>query len=75
MDVEETGGLMELWADLYDVTHDPRHLELMRRYERPLLFEPLLRGEDVLTNMYRRKISAARPPGILAELQLRLYSR
>ena len=52
MDVEETGGLMELWADLYDITRDERHLELMRRYERPLLFEPLLRGEDVLTNMH-----------------------
>lgn len=52
MDLEETGGLMELWADLYSVTGDPRHLELMRRYERPRLFEPILRGEDVLTNLH-----------------------
>jgi uncharacterized protein len=52
MDFEETGGMMEHWANLYGVTADPRHLELMRRYERPALFEPLARGEDVLTNMH-----------------------
>lgn len=52
MDWEETGGLMEYWADLYAVTGDPRHLALMRRYERPRLFEPLLAGVDVLTNMH-----------------------
>lgn len=43
---------MELWADLYCITNDPEHLELMRRYERPKLTEPVLRGEDVLTNMH-----------------------
>ncbi len=49
---EETGGILELWADLYAVTKDPQHLELARRYERPELFDPLSRGEDVLTNMH-----------------------
>ncbi len=52
MSIEETGGIMEYWADLYSVTGDPEHLELVRRYERPELFEPLARGEDVLTNMH-----------------------
>lgn len=52
MDFEETGGIMEYWADLYAVTKDPRHLELMRRYERPRLFDPLYEGVDVLTNMH-----------------------
>lgn len=52
MDLEETGGMMELWADLYAVTGDPDHLELMRRYERPRLFDPVFRGEDILTNMH-----------------------
>jgi len=52
MDWEETGGLMEYWADLYSVTGDEKHLRLMRRYERPRLFEPLLAGVDVLTNMH-----------------------
>ncbi len=52
MDWEETGGMMELWADLYDVTREEKHLRLMRLYERRRLFEPLLRGEDMLTNMH-----------------------
>lgn len=52
MDLQETGGIMELWADLYAVTGDPKHLELMRRYERPRLTEPVLRGEDILTNRH-----------------------
>lgn len=52
MDLEETGGIMELWGDLYAVTGNPDHLELARRYERPRLTEPLLEGKDVLTNMH-----------------------
>jgi len=48
----ETGGMMEVWADLYAATGKPEHLELMNRYARRRLFEPLLRGEDVLTNMH-----------------------
>jgi DUF1680 family protein len=48
----ETGGMLEVWANLYGVTHDEQHLELLRRYDRPRLFEPLLAGEDVLTNMH-----------------------
>ena len=47
MDFEETGGMMEHWANLYAVSGDERHLELMRRYERPRLFDRLLRGEDL----------------------------
>ena len=52
MDWEETGGMMELWADLYAITKDEAHLALMRAYERPCLYEPLLRGDDALTNMH-----------------------
>jgi uncharacterized protein len=52
MEFEETGGMMELWADLYAVTREPKHLELMRRYERTELTGPLARGEDALTNMH-----------------------
>ena len=51
-DREETGGIMELWADLYAATHEEKHLELMRRYERHRLADLLLRGEDALTNMH-----------------------
>lgn len=52
MDHEETGGIMEYWADLYAVTGDEKHLTLMRRYERPRLADPLLHGTDMLTNMH-----------------------
>lgn len=52
MDLEETGGIMEHWANLYAVTGDPRHLELVRRYERPHLFDLLEQGVDALTNMH-----------------------
>lgn len=52
MDFQETGGIMELWADLYAVTGDERHLRLMRGFERRSLFEAMLKKEDVLTNMH-----------------------
>jgi DUF1680 family protein len=52
MDLEETGGLLEFWADLYGLTRDPKHLELLVHYERSNLYEALLAGKDVLTNMH-----------------------
>lgn len=48
----ETGAMMEVWADVYAATGKQQHLELMNRYTRHRLFEPLLRGEDILTNMH-----------------------
>ena len=48
----ETGGMLEVWADLYGLTGREEHLELMRRYDRPRLFERLLAGEDPLTNRH-----------------------
>ncbi len=48
----ETGGMLEVWANLYGVSGDEQHLELLQRYDRPRLFEPLLAGEDVLTNRH-----------------------
>lgn len=48
----ETGGMLEIWAELYGATGRPEHLELMRRYERRTLFERLLAGEDALSNMH-----------------------
>ena len=48
----ETGGMLEVWADLYGLTGREEHLDLMRRYDRPRLFEPLLAGEDVLSNKH-----------------------
>ncbi len=48
----ETGGMLEAWADLYSVTGDKEHYDLINRYDRPRLFNPLLAGKDPLTNMH-----------------------
>lgn len=51
MDVE-TGGMLEVFTDLYEITKDDKYKTLMERYYRGRLFEPLLAGKDVLTNMH-----------------------
>ena len=48
----ETGGMMEIWVELYHITGDEKYKTLMERYYRRRLFEPLLEGKDVLTNMH-----------------------
>ncbi len=48
----ETGGMLEVWADLYGITKKPIYLELMSRYRRGRLFDALLAGRDVLTNKH-----------------------
>lgn len=48
----ETGGMMEIWAMLYQMTGKETYKTLMERYYRSRLFEPLLEGKDVLTNMH-----------------------
>lgn len=48
----ETGGMLEIWVQLYDFTGKEMYRELMERYYRRRLFDPLLAGEDVLTNMH-----------------------
>jgi len=48
----ETGGMLEVWADLLEITGDKKYETLLERYYRARLFEPLLEGKDVLTNMH-----------------------
>ncbi|MBE3075095.1 MAG: glycoside hydrolase family 127 protein, partial [Actinobacteria bacterium] len=48
----ETGGMLEVWANLYGVTGKPEHLDLLQRYDRARFFNRLLAGEDALTNMH-----------------------
>jgi len=48
----ETGGMLEVWADLYGLTHNQKYLDLFLRYERYRLFNRLLAGEDPLTNRH-----------------------
>ncbi len=48
----ETGGMLEVWADMLALTGKPRYRRLIERYTRSRLFDPLLSGEDPLTNMH-----------------------
>ncbi|WKK70289.1 glycoside hydrolase family 127 protein [Rathayibacter oskolensis] len=48
----ETGGMLEVWADLLEATGDPVYSELLERYYRRWLFDGLLEGRDVLTNKH-----------------------
>lgn len=48
----ETGGMLEVWADLYGITENPKHRKLIERYERSRFFDALLEGRDVLTNKH-----------------------
>lgn len=48
----ETGGMLEVWANLYGLTGEREHLELIQRYDRRRLFDPLIASQDVLTNMH-----------------------
>jgi DUF1680 family protein len=48
----ETGGMMEVWANLYGLTGKPEHLDLVDRYARRRLFDRLIAGDDPLTNRH-----------------------
>lgn len=48
----ETGGMLEVWADLLEATGDPRYERLLERYWHRSLFDELRKGNDVLTNMH-----------------------
>ncbi len=48
----ETGGMLEIWAELLQITGDDKYRTLLKRYYRSRLFQPLLEGKDPLTNMH-----------------------
>lgn len=48
----ETGGIQEVWADLYGLTGEQAHAELLERFDRRRLIDRLVAGEDVLTNQH-----------------------
>jgi DUF1680 family protein len=46
----ETSGMLEIWANMYGLTHLQKYLDLMERYGNPGLFQSLQKGEDALSN-------------------------
>ncbi len=48
----ETGGMLEVWATLYQLTDDSRYLELAERYSHQPIFDQLLEGKDPLTGAH-----------------------
>lgn len=48
----EHGGIMEVMADVYAITGKPKYLAVARRLNHTSLFDPLTRGEDVLTGLH-----------------------
>lgn len=48
----ETGGMLEVWAELLHLTGEDKYKTLLERYYRRRLFQPLLEGKDPLTNMH-----------------------
>lgn len=48
----ESGGIHELWADLYGITGEQAHLDLVMRFDRRRLIDRLVAGDDPLTNQH-----------------------
>jgi DUF1680 family protein len=48
----EHGGIMEVVADVYAITGNEKYLTLAKRLNHTSLFEPMVRGEDVLTGLH-----------------------
>lgn len=48
----EEGGMLEVWATLYELTKAQKYLELAERYSHPSLFQKLSEGKDALTNCH-----------------------
>ncbi|WP_426478411.1 beta-L-arabinofuranosidase domain-containing protein [Chryseobacterium sp. CBSDS_008] len=48
----EHGGLNEVFADVYDITHDQKYLKLAHRFSHQAILTPLLAGEDKLTGLH-----------------------
>ncbi|MDF2550989.1 MAG: glycosyl hydrolase [Chryseobacterium sp.] len=48
----EHGGLNEVFADVYDITKNPKYLKLAHRFSHLAILNPLLNGEDKLTGIH-----------------------
>lgn len=48
----EQGGMLEIWATLYEITKSKKYIELAEAYSGNYEFEQLLKEEDALTNIH-----------------------
>lgn len=48
----EEAGMLEVWAQLYQLTKDEKYLTLAKRYADAVLFRKLKEGKDSLTNCH-----------------------
>lgn len=48
----EAGGMLEIWAGLYQLTGDARYLTLAQRYSQDAIFTQLEKGKDPLSNCH-----------------------
>ncbi|MGN0505040.1 MAG: beta-L-arabinofuranosidase domain-containing protein [Lachnospiraceae bacterium] len=48
----EEGGMLEVWAGLYQLTGDDKYFTLAERYSHPSMFQKLADGEDPLSNCH-----------------------
>lgn len=48
----EEGGMLEVWAGLYQLTGEEKYLTLAKRYSKPSIFERLEKGEDPLSDCH-----------------------
>lgn len=48
----EEGGMLEVWATLFELTNDARYQTLAERYSHPSMFRKLEEGMDALTNCH-----------------------
>lgn len=48
----EEGGMLEVWAGLYELTHDQRYLTLAERYSQPSIYKKLTEGTGPLSDCH-----------------------
>ena len=48
----EEGGMLEVWATLYELTKNEKYMTLAERYSHPSIFRKLTEGIDALTNCH-----------------------
>ncbi|MFD2828210.1 beta-L-arabinofuranosidase domain-containing protein [Leeuwenhoekiella polynyae] len=51
LDVEH-GGMNEIYADAYQISGEPKYLEVAKRFSHKRLLNPLAEGNDILNNMH-----------------------